>query len=187
MTIWLWFFGNTLGHTRKQSHHRLSQHRLRNTNLIRSCSPLIHPTVPFGQLESCIPPPKFWSWNIYLVNVTTSHNIINYLAHQWESKWAAWLLLDHQCLAIIKWKFRTTFFAIIVVWYYLLPNPTPRPRHVWPPVHQSIYSPHFPSYIDYEIYKDKITPVVIGCKDKRNGNHLKENKRENKHTNKINK
>ena len=43
------------------------------------------------------------------------------------------------------------FFAIIVVWYYLLPNPTPRPRHVWPPVDQSIYFPHFPSYIDYEI------------------------------------
>ena len=49
------------------------------------------------------------------------------------------------------------------------PNPTPYPRHVWPPVDQSIYFPHFPSYIDYEIYKYKITPAVVGCKDKRKG------------------
>ena len=61
VTVWLWFFKNALCHTRKQSHHRLSQHRLRNIDLIRGCSPSIRPTVPFGQLELYIPPPRFWS------------------------------------------------------------------------------------------------------------------------------
>ena len=127
MTVWLWFFGNTLCHTRKQSHHRLSQHRLRNIDLIRGCSPTIYPTVSFGQLELYIfPPPRFWSWNIIPIRVTTLHNIIHCFAYQWESKWAAriftWL---NQCLAIRKRRFRI-IFCHQLMWYYLLSISPPK-------------------------------------------------------------
>ena len=40
----------------------------------------------------------------------------------------------------------------------LVAKPNPRPR---------LFDHQFPSYIDYEIYKYKITPAVVGCKDKR--------------------
>ena len=92
--FWLWFFGNALCHTTNNfTTQWLSQLRLRNIDLIRGCSPTIYPTVSFGQLELYIfLPPRFWSWNIIPIRVTTLHNIIHCLAYQWESKWAAWLL-----------------------------------------------------------------------------------------------
>ena len=60
------FFGtHFVTQTNNLTTQRLSQHRLRNIDLIRGCSPIIYPTVPFGQLELYISPHQDFGVEIY--------------------------------------------------------------------------------------------------------------------------